>query len=279
MNNNFDMCSYGIGIECNLYHCNGTAFYDFRENFELLTRTRQGDGYTYFYTDRNNLRFKNVIPTKIGDLITLTDEPGDKITSKKLFINVLEVLDEVGASWWYDSKDLVDNWRDNADEVLQEFLNIDIKHFDDVLEFDCCRLKNNIEIYTTRGYSQGDIARVVIDYNNLNEVWGTSIELLKDQTSAKTLTDRKTIYGLREEIDHLFWDCPISGGVTLHYKGEVEDVFLEDIVDDYYTWNKEKAIKNIVEYAKKRIKDLDEKTIEVLEKDLRDLLTEYLHYE
>ena len=85
-----------------------------------------------------------------------------------------------------------------------EFVYVDWGNYneDDVIA-------DNIKI-TTKGYSQGDYARVYIP---------------------KELKDNK---GIQQTIDHLFWDSPVYGIIKIND----EEIYVDELLSDVYEWNK-----------------------------------------
>jgi hypothetical protein len=187
MRDNFDMCSYGIGLEFYIFHDTTRGRCDFDDNFLQL---EEG---TYYYTNWGNI----------------CDTP------------------------------------DNLDELYTE---------DD-------ELKEGIIRFATRGYSQGDYADVYIDTYKLENIFGVCPNL----------------DGIKKDIRKLFWDCPISGHITLHHDGEEEEILVWEMLTDEYIWDKEEVIKSVMEYTRKRLKVKEELFVR-LEQDLIQLLPEYPDY-
>lgn len=278
MANNFDCCSYGIGVCANVSYSNWCSHERFEDNFKCLGRDRRGDGIVYFYTDWGNI---SDVPTKVGDLIYISNLVEGKIPDVESLLRLGEVLTECDGNWWYSDNDLLEKWgRDPEEferEIIDEILGLDVKYIEDVLQFDCCDLKQGVTTYTTRGYCQGDVATVYIDWNLLNEIWGRDIKL-DSYGNGIELSDRETIKGLEKDIDHYFWDAPIDGCVTLIYGGDELEFYASEHLKDEYDWDKKYFISEVVAEARAKFKDLAESSFIILEQDLNRILPDILDY-
>lgn len=278
MSNNFDCCSYGIGVCANVSYSNWYTQNRFEYNFECLVRNRRGDGCAYFYTDGGNIS----VPTRVGDLIQISNLVDGKIPDVESLLRLGKVLDECDGSWWYFDDELIEKWGVDKDEFGQEIidaiLGLDVKYIEDVLQFTCCKLKPGITTYTTRGYCQGDVATVYIDWNLLNEFWGRNVKFTSDGMSGLTLSDRETIKSLEEDIDHYFWDAPIDGRINLIYGEDEIELYAHEYLKDEYEWDKEYFISEIMAEARAKFKDLAESSFIILKQDLNRLLPEELEY-
>lgn len=282
MSNNFDCCSYGIGVNACIHYSNWCSQERFENNFECLVRNRRGDGSVYFYTDWKNINCIKAVPSKVGDLIYISNLVEGKIPDVESLLRLGEVLNECEGNWWYSDDELVEKWNENPNdfgqEIVDEILGLDVKYIEDVLQFDCCDLKEGITTYTTRGYCQGDVATVYIDWNLLNEVWGSNVKFASDGYTGLTLSDRGTISSLHDDIDHYFWDSPIDGSVTLSYGDKEKTIYANDFCSDEYKWDKEYFVSAILAEARSYFEGLDESLFTRLEGDLNRLLPEHLDY-
>ncbi|MBO7712304.1 MAG: hypothetical protein J6S85_01975 [Methanobrevibacter sp.] len=105
-------------------------------------------------------------------------------------------------------------------EIKDELLNKPIKDwedFDSVLD-----LKAGFEILETKGYCQGDFCKVLINLTGLEKLWG----------------NKPDIKALNEDIDHLFWDCPITANFMI-------DGVCYDYDLDRYDWQREEFAEQI----------------------------------
>lgn len=112
-----------------------------------------------------------------------------------------------------------------------EFVYIDWGNYneDDVIA-------DNIKI-TTKGYSQGDYAKVYIP---------------------KELKDNK---GIQQTIDHLFWDSPVYGIIKIND----EEIYVDELLSNVYEWNKEEVLSKLKS-------QVSEKTYEYLKNNLPEHL-------
>lgn len=113
---------------------------------------------------------------------------------------------------WYNSE----NFFIIKSEILDKPLK-DWEDYSDILE-----LKKDFEIITTKGYCQGDCCDVLINKTALRKLWGNVPDI-------KALSD---------DIDHYFWDCPISANFIIN--GVCYDYDL-----DRYEWQREEFIKQV----------------------------------
>lgn len=108
-------------------------------------------------------------------------------------------------------------------------------------------LKEKVEVYTTRGYSQGDVENVILFGDDADDS------------------------NIHDYIDHLFWDWPIYCRLTIdeeeyYYSGE-----------DDYTYDKDDYIKFFLKEADKQ---LNEKGVdkEAFKEYLEEIFPEYPRY-
>lgn len=277
MSNNFDCCSYGIGVCANIYYSNWRSRETFEDNFECLCRNNRGDGRAYFYTDWQNINYTKNIPTTVGDLIYLSNLVDGKIPDVESLLRLGEVLNECNGNWWYSDAELIEKWEESPDEfgqeIIDEILGLDVKYIEDVLQFDCCDLKDGITTHITRGYCQGDVAVVYINWNLLNKIWGSNVKLNSNGEGVEP-SDKETIRSLEKDIDHYFWDSPINGCITLSYNKDKIELCVGEYLKDEYEWDKDYFIREVMTEARAKFKDLDENLFNVLKQDLIRLLPE-----
>ena len=228
--NNFNESSTGINIE-------GTFFYDidssqreFDENFELLSKSN------FIYNPYGQ------IDTKVSFTVK---------ASKQTLVEYLN--DIVGDfDWIKESKS------DLMDEVINQN-DIDLLNYNEVkatLEDYNIKLIPNTEIKSivTKGYSQGDYAKVFYLPERLKELWGNDVNESE----------------LQKEIDHLFWDAPIYGNV------KVNDIDF-DYEFDAYEWEREKFINQIVKYFNEK-KETESIDMELLKHELERVIPQEINY-
>jgi hypothetical protein len=138
--------------------------------------------------------------------------------------NLLGVLDQVA----YVSGDAVDWTRDEiiADLYASFDMKVDtIKEFLDELDMAGVKYSKKYTHYVTRGYSQGDYADVYV---------------LKDND----------FEGMQQHIDHLFWDSPISGRVTI----KNTEWYLYDLIDNEYDMSINDVKEQVINAIKREYK-------------------------
>jgi len=111
-----------------------------------------------------------------------------------------------------------------------------------------CQVK---DLYRTRvscGYCQGDYAIVIIP--NLHG-WDGEHRAIIDSY-----------------VDHLCWDCPSSGRLTItdNETGEEDEIYLDEMMDDPYEWDKDEVLTKL----KSRSDPLSDSVIDWLEENLPD---------
>ena len=130
--------------------------------------------------------------------------------------------------------------------ILPEYFNshdtdeLDWGYVDGFCEEDGLEIKENYDIYTSRRYSQGDVAVIIYE---------------KDPNRNET--------EFQQYLDNLCWDIPVSIEV------EVDDKCLY-AADTYFNdWNKGKIIKNILNEI-----DCSDEELEEIEKELNKVIPE-----
>ncbi len=106
-------------------------------------------------------------------------------------------------------------------------------------------------IYETRGYSQGDWAKVFINIPSYEKVIGKPFDDV-----VKT--------NLKKHIDNLFWDSPVSARLDT---GD-DDIHLDQYLSNIYKWDKNEILANI--------KDQPDYVMDFLARELPDEPA-YLH--
>jgi hypothetical protein len=199
--NNFDQSSTGTDIEFN-------AFYDCmqgRDNFsEHMTQ--------YEYNGKDYWVYNPVV-----DLPTPEPEWKFKkeLSNRELLIKLFEFSSYADyrafKNYFFDDC----HWRfltvNDFYDVFNDLLDQEFYHWqvlDEVRSLDFITV--NYEIISTQGYSQGDYCEVII----VNQ------EVTKE---------------LRNWIDHLFWDAPIWGELTI----DGSEFYVTDYHEQYAPWDKD----------------------------------------
>lgn len=164
----------------------------------------------YFYIDDGQVS----IPDKT---ITIN---GDDAEIERAYVYFVNGEDKTLA----DKKQaLLDCIEPSLDNLERENEYLRKQGFD--LSFDVPNLLSIVSI----GYSQGDYARVWYDPVALEKLWGK----FPNQSELKRL------------FDHLFWDAPIYGNVTING----EDYSYSELMPDEYDYDREEYARIVAEKA------------------------------
>lgn len=199
--NNYDQSSTGVNIEFSGCWDTDLSRIYFNESFKRVC-----DG-VFTYGGANGV--KPCMDIKI------------KALKKDLLKFVSEHITEDCESW--SKSDLLDSAMDYLEQELVEY-NYNIEELASYCQFEVS-FKNEIEIFITRGYSQGDYAKVIVDHTECKKAFGNNAY-------------KKT---LQQYIDHLFWDSPVFARLEIDNK---EYEYFE-YCDDSYSWDREKFINGV----------------------------------
>jgi len=217
--NNFTKNGNGTSIDFQCFYDTDVSQWNFRENFE-----RVGDNDEYFFTEHTNIEVPEY---------------------KEMFILKNDCREEAIDEILEYSKDNREDFDDMDIGDIGDWLLM-YADFGDVDEM--FTLRDNIQEFTTRGYSQGDYAKVYVDKEQVEKNCGKY-----DEKSTEKM------------IDSYFWDCPVYLSLEID-NNTIENGEIE-LDDEYYTDTNEVKEKTI-EYLKKN--DFTEKQI----KDVKEFLDE-----
>lgn len=224
--NNFDKSSTGVDISCSVYYDTDSSQRDFRENFESV----QSDGYRttsiQYYIDNGNVEGKDSVK------FTVKGSVQDIIAAAKQY--TYAYADLVSAS----GKEL----EEVKAELIAQFEDVNLISYAmgtmpkiDGLEF---VPNKNLIVTETRGYSQGDYAKVIYCPDDLKAVWGNEP---KEEE-------------LQKMFDHYFWDAPIYAQVEIDGK----EYSYWDMPDyDSYEWDRKKFIDYLVKESRVKAEQLE----------------------
>ena len=213
--NNFDQSSTGVNIEFIHFFDTSMAYDYFKTDIERIKNN------IYMYIGGGEYNKNSYLPT--------IKRPDDK----KLELLQKQLIKEDGDR--YDDLALDDVWEQFLDD-LYEYDWIDPKdesEFYVILEKYGIEYTLNHSIIYSYGYSQGDIAIVVVPYGKDNDK------------------------GFRDYIGHLFWDTPYYGVLNVNNK----EYYLCDYLEDCYDISED----DVVDVLRKIGEELSEKEREVLE--------------
>ena len=177
---------------------------------------------------------------KVGDFCELSKDATRK--------DLVDLFDEIDGC--YNEEDYTD------EEIREEILNANPamiqNRFWESRIGDTLKIKDGFTLYHTRGYCQGDIETVIY----------------KGSVSDS---------GIKNEIDHLFWDAPVCAHVTINSN----EFYYTDMSEcDNYKWEKNKFI----DYICGEIRDENcgedlKKNRDYIRETLEKLLPDELAYE
>jgi hypothetical protein len=208
MVNNFTENGNGVSVEISFYYDTGYA----QDMFNESVKRYENNHDEFFYTD-----FGNVEGHELDEMYIVTDETRDKVIAEIMSNNEEATKKGLGLATNEELKRELECW-------------IDFDYDDeDFFEFD----HENYGMIETRGYSQGDYAKVYYHKKELRELWGIDI----DEES------------LKEQVGKVFWDSPICFNATIKGKEYRGDEFLSS----EYLGNDD-AREEILEYMEKKLK-------------------------
>lgn len=233
--NNYDANSKGLNIE-------GFACYDSQQSLELFEdnfkkvqeASYDSNGYThYIYTSSRELDedFEYFIEgTKtqykkfLNDSKSYSDAYLSLASLEDLQDDVIETLEQS----YYRMEE-----KDKIQKAVEEY---GIKY---ICEY---------ETFETRGYSQGDYAKVFVNIKEVCKLWGC-----EDSESLRK--------NLQQSIDNYFWDCPVVATVTINnVEFRYDEICTEG--DCYYNWEREEFIQGILDFYKEKMLEDDFKGLE-----------------
>lgn len=230
--NNFDQSSSGMNLELTCFHDTDRSRCDFEESF-----TRISDQ-LWIYTEFGN----------VSDNFSLSDPVNYKFTVKELRSAISNNYD-TELSRHYLSKP----FSKLTKAELLEFLDCMAYDSSEVAEFLQANFVPLYDTIITRGYCQGDYAKVIITpaFHKFLADNGTTFEKSKDD--------------LKNTIGHLFWDAPIY--CRLSVNADDLELFLDEYLTDCYEYDKDELI---VEFTTK------DKQFLALPEDQQKLIAEFL---
>lgn len=208
-----------------------SIYYDIQQSAdnsnENIVEIEYGDGYTYLYVDNYKLRDEvdySIYPRQKGKIIKcLLAEFGDDFEKSELLSLPQDTLNEWLEGACYD-----------REELLQQFKTYGIKN---------ARTSDYIEILVT-GNGQDERATVLVNKKEALKVWD-----IKD-------IDEKD---LRTELENYFYNAPLNVRLTVlgtEYICETFDGQYQEHGSDT-NYDKDKLIKELIEYFKDEIEDLE----------------------
>jgi len=198
---------------------------------------------------------------QFGEAFTLEDitpKPRENNSNAKKLVKLLKKWDS-DLDGYISMKELLEDYGYSAENIWDYYFKDEISS--DEMEIQDFMTSSDItfdypyEKFITKGYSQGDYGEVYVDRAKYEEVFGTEL----DEEA------------FQEEIDHLFWDMPITGGATLSFKYyqncvtytvEVEFEHIDEILKSQY--DTDLNIDAIVQVVKAQYPNLPERELVLL---------------
>jgi len=192
--NNYDKSSSGENIELNISYDTSLATMYFDEWL---------DGSSGENVERIDLGGRDNYLYLIGDS---ADSYYKKSALNKMSkAELIELDNNYQLLQPYDTKEC------KKSEYIAELQNVTIKKHYEYLasQYSWHEMSDNCphDSYVSRGYSQGD-AVIIVKIDGLTP-------------------------GYKKYIDNLFWDCPITGIITV----DNNDFYIDELLDDYYQWD------------------------------------------
>ena len=233
--NNFDMSSSGVNIEIVVFWDIGMSQYNWRENFYELEK----DLYLY-------VNWGNIDPDKFKPFIIKDTKKNIKKMARKLAKErggtIKERFEELSCYDIYGAFEELCSWLsiDSYEDKLDLLEELEIDYY------------ITFEEYTTRGYSQGDVATVWIPTKMLEKIWGNKITT-------------ETMMRIKQDIHNFFWEPPLY--LRIYIDGKE---WYPEGIDGYY-WNDiMDTLKTDPEVVNSPTKDFKEYVLKLLEKDYGD---------
>ena len=200
--NNFNCNKEGIDIELNVSYDTFISQSDWTENFNEVVSTGHRTSGIYQYTEWGNIKKMDS-----SDYLAIHKD----VLKRDLLTVALDV------DWnWYTKTEIRAMKKEELVDLIQDDVILNDYDFKEAIEW---ASDNNImlviddyEIISTRGHSQGDYAEVIV----LNG----DVDLVKD------------------DIDHFFWDAPISARGVVNG----EEFYIDEHMENIYEWDKDEAM-------------------------------------
>jgi hypothetical protein len=252
MINNYDNSSTGVNLELSIFRDCERARMDFTDSFHTI----QNEGYRthtivsykwdeelkqFDFADTNQYQFtkKEIVAALIKSAhSTVIDDLN--YAARNLFGKTLKQLSkpelvQLLPEWFADKKDMAEWLKDNFTHLFETF--------------------------ETRGYCQGDYAEIIVS---------------KQLKAAMIKETKKTWEQLEQSLqtmfDHLFWDCPVYGRLTVN---DHDEIYLDEMLTDIYEYDKDELITS---FEKSQKENYPDEQFSVMIEFLKHELPENLEY-
>jgi hypothetical protein len=243
MKNNYNQSTTGINIETSIFLDSDLTQWNFDDNFKTIE------------SDIFHSRDQELIYTNFGNLSNDFDFYISNKTSKNNLLFLCKYLfDDISELKYFDKQMLID-------EIETEFYhNYYFEEIKQLIEkYDIKSFLDDYIIIESKGYSQGDFARVFINYKEYKKVTGYK--------GTKTNLEKN----LLTLIDSMLWDCVITARLEIN-----EEEYIMQIDGFYNNWEclKKYDVETEIKEVIKNFPKLDKK---VLTQELKNLLPQDLN--
>lgn len=245
--NNYDMSSSGLNIELTCFRDCALAQSEFSDSFTYIKQYKQ-----YVFSHYGNVDVSNFEKTfKVN------------CTARGLFIRYHQFANNSDPRYLRDlirelaQYDDIQPIRHCTKEVMLNAIRNHCYDHQVYIEFLSKHFEPDYFEVVTRGYSQGDYARVIIPNSVLTEC---GMDITEDNADK-----------FEPDIHHLFWDAPLYCRITLD--GDEHD--LTEYLPNLYDYDKEDFIKLIDE---KLLKTYPKPMQRYIKRFLEENLPEYPEY-
>jgi len=233
-------------------------YYDVQHNIDLYV---YNDSSWYFDTSKDfysliedeiNIQLNNSIKEEIKIQCSLSNDI-DNIECLSEIIKILDIDIEKNTNC-IEIIEIIE-------ETLENFVDTEIRlcellDYPDYFDIDMGDFIKKHDIYTSRGYSQGDVVNVIIPQ-------------IDDDNREKSSNKIKLIH---KNVDNFLWDAPWVCNIQL---GNTEYIF-DEIFDPYEYW--EDSREKIINYILDDNKELSQNELNILKSELEYEIPQTLDY-
>lgn len=214
--NNFDKSSTGTDIEFVCQYDRDRSQYEFDENIEVIQHSGYSNTSIGYYIDNGNVPGADEIKFTVKGTTKAIIESAKKYT--------YAYSDLVAA----DGKEL----EDIKAEIVAVFEDINLINYamDKLPKIEGLEImpNKNLIVLTSRGYSQGNYAKVIYCPEDLEKCWG----------------NMPTQKSIQKMVDHYYWDSPIYARFKIN---GTEYAYEDTPFYDDYEWKR----REFIEYVSK----------------------------
>ncbi len=228
--NNFDKSSTGIDIECVCQYDSYKSRMDFEENIEIIQHNGYSTTSIGYYIDNGN--------------VSGTDSVKMTVKGKnEAIIKAAKEYTEFYSDTELDAESCVSlDIADMKVELIAALEDVNIINYAldklpviDGLEF---VPNKNLIVLTTKGYSQGDYAKVIYCPEDLEKVWGSF----------------PTQESIQKMVDHYYWDSPIYA----HFEINGTEYAYHDMPEyNEYEWDRKKFLDYVAKESGVSVESLE----------------------